>query len=70
MFKNEFATLCNAGKAKADFLEKNIVSYSNSFISGAYRCQIRAAAPLFCQILSADRFAARRACPRKDLWFL
>lgn len=22
MFKNEFATLCNAGRAKADFLEK------------------------------------------------
>ena len=27
MFKNEFATLCNAGKAKADFLEKNKVGY-------------------------------------------
>ena len=27
MFKNEFATLCNAGRAKADFLEKNKVGY-------------------------------------------
>ena len=25
MFKNEFATLCSAGRAKADFLEKNKV---------------------------------------------
>ena len=27
MFKNEFATLCSAGRAKADFLEKNKVGY-------------------------------------------